>query len=313
MSVARADIRFERRGQLGVVVLDRPAALNALTWPMVRQLSLQLAEWRDDPEIAAVLVKAAPGRAFCAGGDIRAVAELVRARRHGGGVAVLSRGVPPQLAHPHLSQALSSPCSTASPWAAGSAISVHGDFRIVTENTLFAMPETGIGFFPDVGATWFLPRCPGEVGMYLGLDRGAAERCRLSRGRDRHACRAVRTGWASSRIVLVGSARRPATRTSHAAECLADLSRARGSGTACRSCARRSMRALAARALAEMLERLGGGAKPASAPSSWRVLATKSPLAVQVTFAQLRRGRGLVDRGCIAPRISNGAPVLTGA
>ena len=82
MSVARADIRFERRGHLGVVVLDRPAALNALTWPMVRQLSLQLVEWRHDPEIAAVLIKAAPGRAFCAGGDIRAVAELVRAYLH---------------------------------------------------------------------------------------------------------------------------------------------------------------------------------------------------------------------------------------
>ena len=51
----------------------------------------------------------------------------------------------------------------------GVGISVHGGYRVVTENTLFAMPETGIGFFPDVGGTWFLPRCPGEVGMYLGL------------------------------------------------------------------------------------------------------------------------------------------------
>ncbi len=53
----------------------------------------------------------------------------------------------------------------------GVGISVHGDFRIATERTQFAMPETGIGFFPDVGGTWFLPRCPGEVGMYLGPDR----------------------------------------------------------------------------------------------------------------------------------------------
>ena len=51
----------------------------------------------------------------------------------------------------------------------GVGISVHGGFRVVTENTLLAMPETGIGFFPDVGATWFLPRCPGEIGMYLGF------------------------------------------------------------------------------------------------------------------------------------------------
>ena len=63
------DIRFERRGRLGVAILDRPAALNALTRDMVRRLSSQLAAWRRDPAIGAVLVKAVPGRAFCAGGE----------------------------------------------------------------------------------------------------------------------------------------------------------------------------------------------------------------------------------------------------
>ena len=71
------DIGFERHGRLGVVILDRQQALNALTHAMVRALSAQLADWREDSGIGAVLVKPAPGRAFCAGGDIVAVAELV--------------------------------------------------------------------------------------------------------------------------------------------------------------------------------------------------------------------------------------------
>ena len=100
------EIRFERRGALGIVILDRPQALNALTWGMVRELSRWLAVWRDDPKIAAVLVKAAPGRAFCAGGDIRAVDRSRPSGRHCRRDPVLSRRVPAQLADPHLPQAL---------------------------------------------------------------------------------------------------------------------------------------------------------------------------------------------------------------
>jgi enoyl-CoA hydratase len=162
------EIRFERRGALGIVILDRPQALNALTWGMVRELSRWLAVWRDDPKIAAVLVKAAPGRAFCAGGDIRAVTNLVRQT----GIAA---AIPFFREEYRLNWRIH---TFPKPYVSlldgitlggGVGISVHGGFRVVTENTLLAMPETGIGFFPDVGATWFLPRCPGEIGMYLGL------------------------------------------------------------------------------------------------------------------------------------------------
>ncbi|MFL5332461.1 MAG: enoyl-CoA hydratase/isomerase family protein, partial [Geminicoccaceae bacterium] len=163
-----ADIRFERRGRLGVVVLDRQRALNALTWDMIRALSDQLAAWREDAQLAAVLVKAAPGRAFCAGGDIRAVSGLAR-----------QEGVPAATGFFRDEYRLNWRIHIfPKPYVAlldgitmggGVGISVHGSYRVVTENTRVAMPETGIGFFPDVGATWFLPRCPGEVGMYLGL------------------------------------------------------------------------------------------------------------------------------------------------
>ena len=142
--------------------------MNALTWGMVRELSRWLAVWRDDPKIAAVLVKAAPGRVFCAGGDIKAVTDVVRS----GGV---SAALPFFREEYRLNWRIH---NFPKPYLAlldgvtlggGVGISVHGAIRIVTENSLVAMPETAIGFFPDVGATWFLPRCPGEVGMYLGL------------------------------------------------------------------------------------------------------------------------------------------------
>ena len=162
------EIRLEQSGSIGLVTLDRPTALNALTHPMVRELSRALVEWRQDPAISAVVIRAVPGRAFCAGGDIRVVSDLV-ARQ--GAAAVLpffadeyrmnwriKRFPKPYIA---LMDGIT--------MGGGVGVSVHGSHRIVTERTMFAMPETGIGMFPDVGGTWFLPRLPGEVGTYLGL------------------------------------------------------------------------------------------------------------------------------------------------
>jgi enoyl-CoA hydratase len=147
-------VRFAREGRLGIVTLDRQPALNALTRDMVRALSLQLVAWRDDPEVAAVLVKAAPGRAFCAGGDIRSVYDAGREGRTSDAVGFFRDEYRLNWRVFHYPK----------PYVAlldgivmggGVGISVHGSHRIVTEDTLFAMPETGIGFFPDVGGTYF--------------------------------------------------------------------------------------------------------------------------------------------------------------
>ena len=162
------DVRFERRGRLGVIILDRQRALNALSWAMIRAISSQLAAWRDDDRVAAVLVKASPGRAFCAGGDILAVTSQARQE----GVAAAGKFFRDEYrlnwrvhTYPKPYIALLDGITM----GGGVGVSVHGGYRVVTENTRLAMPETAIGFFPDVGATWFLPRCPGEIGMYLGL------------------------------------------------------------------------------------------------------------------------------------------------
>ncbi len=282
------EIRFERRGRLGVAVLDRQSALNALSRAMVRSLSAQLAAWRADPEIGAVLVKAAPGRAFCAGGDILAVTETAR-----------RDGVDAAAPFFHDEYRLNWRVHTfPKPYVAlldgitmggGVGISVHGSFRVATERTLFAMPETGIGFFPDVGATWFLPRCPGEVGLFLGLTgaRLAGADC-VDAGLCTHGVPAA--GLAALEDALEGCAAAADPRAAVAA-CLAahagdigvhHLPALRPEIDACFAGAR----------LDEVMAALATA--PGKAAAGWREqLGEKSPLSLALAFAQLRRGRAL--------------------
>lgn len=167
-SLVDDEIQFARRGDLMVVTLHRPRALNALTLPMCRALDQGLRAWQADPAVGAVLIKGEGERAFCAGGDIRWLHGVLTSE----GVAAACRFYAveyPMNARLH---------HFGKPWIAlldgiamggGVGVSVHGSHRIVTERTMFAMPETGIGLFPDVGATFMLPRLPGGLGLYLGL------------------------------------------------------------------------------------------------------------------------------------------------
>lgn len=168
-----AEILFERRGAIGLVTLNRPKALNALTLGMIRLFDPQLRAWNADPEVKAVVIQGAGEKAFCAGGDVVSLYEAGKAAREGrgdgagvraffSGEYVLNRLIK-RLSKPYI--ALIDGISM----GGGVGLSVHGTHRIVTERTLFAMPETGIGLYPDVGGTYFLPRLPGQVGTWLGL------------------------------------------------------------------------------------------------------------------------------------------------
>ncbi|MDE1152482.1 MAG: enoyl-CoA hydratase/isomerase family protein [Micavibrio sp.] len=166
---ATTDVLFEVKGGIGVITLNRPQALNALNLPMIQAMDRQLVNWMTDDSIKAVLVRGAGDRAFCSGGDVKAVALEVKE----GGNGTLGRDFF------HDEYTLNHRIFTyPKPYIAlingivmggGKGISAHGSHRVVTENTLFAMPETNIGFFPDVGGGYFLPRCPGQTGEYLAL------------------------------------------------------------------------------------------------------------------------------------------------
>jgi enoyl-CoA hydratase len=159
------EIRFERSGKAGIVTLTRPKALNALTHGMVKALSAALAAWEEDRGVEVVILKA-EGRAFCAGGDIL---EVYKAWQEGKRLVEffadeyrLNAQID-RFKKPYISL-IDGICM-----GGGMGISVHGSHRVMTENAVFAMPEVGIGFFPDVGGSYVLPDLGSSFGMYLGL------------------------------------------------------------------------------------------------------------------------------------------------
>ncbi|MDH3474282.1 MAG: enoyl-CoA hydratase/isomerase family protein [Rhodospirillales bacterium] len=164
------EMLVELRGALARVTLNRPKALNALTPEMCRELDARLAAWAEDPAVAAVLIQGTGERAFCAGGDVVTIYES--ARGDGKLAAAFFRDeyrMNRRIFHfpkPYIA------VIDGITMGGGVGVSVHGSHRVATERTLFAMPETGIGLFPDVGSTFFLPRLPGAPGLYLGLYLG---------------------------------------------------------------------------------------------------------------------------------------------
>ncbi|MFD8590687.1 enoyl-CoA hydratase/isomerase family protein [Streptomyces sp. NPDC059637] len=168
----------------GHLLLDRPAALNALDLSMVRAIHSALLDWHDDPAVGAVVVSSSSPKAFCAGGDIRAVREGVLS---GDREAVRAFFTEEYRLNRLIAEYPKPYVAVVDGFAMGGGlgISVHGSARVVTERASFAMPETRIGFFPDIGASHFLPRLPGGTGMYLGLtgariSAGAAVECGLA-------------------------------------------------------------------------------------------------------------------------------------
>jgi enoyl-CoA hydratase/carnithine racemase len=161
------DIAFSREQHIGLVTLKRPQALNALNLPMIKALQQQLLLWQDDNSIHAVIVQAEEGKAFCAGGDVRWLYETGLAKN------------PEQMQFfwheyrlNHFIHQFKKPyiaLMNGMTMGGGVGISLHGSHPVATERFIFAMPETGIGFFPDIGASYLLARCPGQTGIYLGL------------------------------------------------------------------------------------------------------------------------------------------------
>jgi enoyl-CoA hydratase len=166
-----SELIAETRGRLGLLTLNRPKALNALSLPMVRGLRQALQDWRDDPQVLAVAVrgmgKDGPFGAFCAGGDIRFFHQAALA-----GDPALEDFFTEEYSLNHLIHTYPKPYIALMDgvvMGGGMGISQGASVRVVTERSRLAMPETLIGLFPDVGGGYFLSRCPGRVGEYLAL------------------------------------------------------------------------------------------------------------------------------------------------
>lgn len=290
-----AELLLARRGGVAFATLNRPESLNALTLGMIRAYAAALAAWRDDPGVAVVVLRGAGGRAFCAGGDIRSTCRA-RAQGDGAFTAEYFRDeyatdlAVARFGKPHVSV-----------WdgivmGGGVGLSLYGSHRVATERTLFAMPETAIGFFCDVGATWFLPRLPGAVGMYLGLT-GARIRATdaLALGLATHYVpggRVAALEEALAGATWVGDGRGTLDRI------LAEFSAAPGAPALDEQRAAID-RCFGADSVEEVVARLGDEGS-AWARNTLATLATRSPWSLKVVHRSLRLGAGLDLAGALA-------------
>ena len=194
------DILLKVEGHAGFISLNRPSALHALTLPMVHAMTAALLEWRDDPAVKCVVIDHADGRGFCAGGDI---AFLRNSAMNDGGESG-RKFFHDEYQLNHLLFTYPKPVVAfmdGITMGGGVGISQPARFRVATENTKFAMPETGIGLFPDVGGGWYLSRLEGRVGQFLALTgaRIAGAGC-LSLGLATHYLTSNLLAEAKSRI-----------------------------------------------------------------------------------------------------------------
>ncbi|NCC22141.1 MAG: enoyl-CoA hydratase/isomerase family protein [Alphaproteobacteria bacterium] len=167
------DISIEDNGPLAKIRLNRPAALNALSLEMIRLISAALRQWAENDRIKAVAFTSTSERAFCAGGDMKSVYQSGMAFRRGQAQEkVASVFFGEEYVMNSMIASYSKPVITLMPgitMGGAYGIAGPGDFRIACDNTAFAMPEVAIGFFPDVGSSYFLNKCPGETGLFLAL------------------------------------------------------------------------------------------------------------------------------------------------
>ncbi|WP_422375751.1 enoyl-CoA hydratase/isomerase family protein [Roseibium sp.] len=281
------DILFEKRGHAGFVTLNRPKALNALSFDMVRALARQLTAWESDPQIAHIVVTGAGDKAFCAGGDIRSIYDARQAGETEGLSAffrdeyLLNAQIK---AYPKPFIALINGIVM----GGGVGVSVHGTHRIGTEKTMFAMPETGIGFFPDVGGTYFLPRMPKKSGVYCALSAGRLKQGdALATGVLTHAVSADSLTDLETSLETatdIGAALAPFLVTPERGSVAAHLEEIE--------------KAFSAESVEEVLNRLDASSTEFTQKAA-AAIRGKSPTSVLIAFEQMKRGGDLSFNECM--------------
>jgi enoyl-CoA hydratase len=294
------DVIIGQDNAAGLVALNRPEKLNALNTAMRAAMAAAFPPWARDPQIYAVVVSSANDRAFCAGGDIRELAEWGRTRR-----ADAIRSLAAEYALNWQLECFMKPTvSLINGVVVGSGvgISLYGTHRVAGERYRFAMPETGIGLFPDVGVAWAFARLPDEIGMYLGLT-----------GRSIGRADAYRLGLATHCV--------PAARFEEVRAGLADADPVDDLLDACHEepgpGELEPWRTVIARCFAgdsveEILARLAAetGAAGAWARAVIEELGTRSPTSLKITHRHIRTARTLDLRATLAQDFRLGCRLL---
>ncbi|MHB0763808.1 enoyl-CoA hydratase/isomerase family protein [Stutzerimonas sp. NM35] len=299
MSPTEAPVLVEVRNRVGYLTLNRPAGLNAVTLPMVRILHRQLQQWADDQEILAVVLRAAGEKAFCAGGDIRMLYDS-----HKNGDNLRWDFFEEEYALDQYIHAYSKPLlALMNGYVLGGGMGlVQGaSLRVISERTRMGMPEVGIGYFPDVGGSYFLPRVPGNLGIYMGVT-----------GNHVDAADALYTGLADhcvphERFAELQQRLDQQDWSAPASEILDNLL----ASVAASELPEASFKSLAPAieqhfghdSIPAILDSLAAEQRPEYrdwAVETLKTLDSRSPLAVSVTLEMLRRGRTLSLAECFA-------------
>ncbi|MEV6330516.1 enoyl-CoA hydratase/isomerase family protein [Streptomyces sp. NPDC051909] len=273
------EVLVHTQGRAGLLTLNRPRAINALTHGMVRRIDEALTAWAGDPAVGTVVLRGAGERGLCAGGDIRAI--------HADAVAGGSASVAFWRDEYRLNARIA---RYPKPYVAlmdgivmggGVGVSGHASVRVVTERSRVAMPETGIGFVPDVGGTWLLGRAPGELGTHLALT-----------GTPVGAADAILVGLADHHVPAAELPALTAALTHEdAATAVARFARPAPAGELA---GRRAWidACYAADTVEEIVQRLTDSGVP-EAKETATLLLTRSPTALKATLAAVRRSRTL--------------------
>lgn len=283
---------------LGILTLNRPAALNALSLTMVRQLADALQSWKADPAIKAIVLQGAGDKAFCAGGDIRAIYDSVKAGNHDYLTFFAEEYRLDQEIHRYEKPTIA--LMDGYVMGGGMGLSQGCSLRVVTERSRLAMPEVGIGYFPDVAGSYFLSRLPGALGIYLGLtgaqlDANDALYCGL-------ADVLVPTAKTSTLVERLAAMPMAALRDqAETIESLSDLA------TTARSSRLEQLRPaidlhFSQKNVGAILKSLGQEHRPEFeqwAQQALSTMAERSPLAMSVTLELLTRGTGMTLEQCL--------------
>jgi enoyl-CoA hydratase/carnithine racemase len=294
--LAGGQILAEVRDGVGRVTLNRPAALNALSFAMLEALAALLQRWAFDPRVRVVLLRGAGDKAFCAGGDIRELRE-----RHVRGLDRQGRFFDVEYALDHRIHTYPKPVVAVMDgitMGGGMGLAQGAALRLAGPRTKIAMPETRIGLFPDVGATAFLQRAPGMLPLYLGLTGVAIG------GADSLYAGLVDACWAPESLAAIDEELPRVAASADPSRGLADLGRRHAvpHGTGELEALRPAIdRHFGGDSVAGILASLAQEARPefaAWAAKTLALLEERSPTLLCVAFEQLRRGRTLALADC---------------
>ncbi|MEC6743032.1 crotonase [Pseudomonas sp. 1239] len=287
------------RNHVGHLTLNRPAGLNALTLPMVRQLQQQLDAWAVDPQVHAVVLRGEGPKGFCAGGDIRSLHDSFKAGDSLHRDFFVEEYALDLCIHHYRKPIVA--LMDGFTLGGGMGLAQGAELRVVTERSRLAMPETGIGYFPDVGGSYFLSRIPGELGTYLGVS-----------GVQIQAADALYCGLAdwhvdSARLSTLDERLNTLKWSEHPLKDLQGVLARLGTQTldnpplaALRPAIDHFFALPDVASIIEQLRAVTVGDSHEWALKTADLLATRSPLAMAVTLEMLRRGRHLSLEDCFA-------------